>query len=64
MSDTADEIRSAQQERDATLKKIREAKAGKMNMGLENKYGQVYQRLVRLNAAPQLRKKYRDVSHG
>jgi hypothetical protein len=54
-----DEIRKAEQEMAAMLKRIREAKAGKMNSGLEATYGQVYQRLVRLGARPQVRLKYR-----
>jgi hypothetical protein len=59
MQDKSDEIRVAQQDMDATLKRIRDAKAGKMNTGLEATYGQAYQRLVRAGAKPQLRLKYR-----
>jgi len=54
-----DEIRAARQEGEALLKRIREAKAGKLNFGLEAQYGQVYQRRVRLGDAPQIRRKYR-----
>jgi hypothetical protein len=57
--DKNDEIRQARQEGDSILKRIREAKAGKMNSGLEAQYGQAYQRRVRLGDAPQLRGKYR-----
>lgn len=41
------------------LRKLAEAKPGKMTGGLEKQYGQAYQRLVRLGAAPQIRHKYR-----
>lgn len=54
-----DDIRRAEQELDATLKRIRDAKAGKMNSGLEATYGQAYQRLVRAGTKPQIRLKYR-----
>lgn len=54
-----DEVRRIMQELDATLKKLRDAKAGKMTAGMESVYGQAYQRLVRLGAKPQLRLKYR-----
>ena len=57
--DKDDEIRTAEQELAASLKRIKEAKAGKMNFGYEATYGQAYQRLVRAGARPQLRRKYR-----
>jgi hypothetical protein len=57
--DKDDEIRAAEQELAAALKRIKEAKAGKMNFGYEATYGQAYQRLVRLGVRPQLRGKYR-----
>jgi len=41
------------------LRKIAEAVPGKMTAGMEKQYGEAYQRLVRLGAAPQLRRKYR-----
>jgi len=59
MTDNTDEIRQARQEGEVLLKRIREAKAGKLNFGLEAMYGQAYQRRVRMNDAPQLRRKYR-----
>lgn len=55
-----DEIRIAQQELKALLKRIWEVKPGKPTAGLERQYGLTYQRLVRLGAAPQLRLKYRS----
>lgn len=54
-----DDIRRAQQDMDAWLKRIKEAKAGKQNTGLEASYGEAYQRLVRLGKRPQLKAKYR-----
>lgn len=59
MADREDEIRDATQDLTAWLKRIKEAKAGKQNAGLEAAYGQAYQRLVRLADKPQLRLKYR-----
>lgn len=59
VADKSDEILRAEQEMNATLKRIRDAKAGKMNTGLEATYGQAYQRLVRAGAKPRLRLKYR-----
>lgn len=57
--DKEDEIRRANQELDSALGKIKNAKAGKLNFGYEATYGQVYQRLVRAGAKPQLKMKYR-----
>lgn len=54
-----DEIRRTWSQYDAALDAIRRAKAGKANAGLEANLGNAYQRLVRLNAVPQLRWKYR-----
>ena len=57
--DREDQIRKATQDMHGMLRKIADAKPGKMSAGLENQYGEAYQRLVRLGAAPQLRHKYR-----
>ena len=59
MPDREDGIRQATQELSAAILKIRDAKAGKMNFGFEATYGQIYQRLVRLGARPQVKRKYR-----
>lgn len=54
-----DEVRRARQELAALLKRIADTKPGKMTAGIERQYGQAYQKLVRLGAAPQVRLKYR-----
>lgn len=59
MADREDDIRNTTQELDTALRKIRDVDAGKMTAGLEAVYGQVYQRLVRLGAKPQLKLKFR-----
>lgn len=59
MDDREDEIRRAEQDMANVIKRIRDAKAGKQNAGLESMYGQAYQRLVRLGAKPQVKLKYR-----
>jgi hypothetical protein len=59
MADREDEVRNARQDMSNVLRKIREAKSGKHNFGLEAQYGQAYQWLVRLGEVPQLRLKYR-----
>lgn len=57
--DREDEIRRAEQELNAQLKRIAESKPGKMTSGMEKIYGNAYQRLVRLGARTQIRGKYR-----
>jgi len=57
--DNEDEIRRTVEELDKSLNKIRSTTAGKQTFGMEAQYGQAYQRLVRLGARPQLRRKYR-----
>lgn len=59
MADLQDEIMRAKQEMAAVFRKIQDSKPGKHTFGLESQYGQAYQRLVRLGAAPQLRLKHR-----
>jgi hypothetical protein len=54
-----DEIERAQWELDKALADLTRS-GGKGGGGVENRYGQAYQRLVLLGAAPQLRRKYRQ----
>jgi flagellin-specific chaperone FliS len=59
MTDNTEEIRRAEQNMESALTRLKNAKAGKLNSGLEAIYGQAYQRLVRAGAKPQLKLKYR-----
>lgn len=54
-----DEIRRTAAEYESALDAIRRAKPGKASGGLEARLGQAYQHLVRLDARPQLKAKYR-----
>lgn len=53
-----EQVLAAQREYDAAYRALAAAKAGKLD-GLEEAFGIAYQKLVRLGAAPQLRRKYR-----
>lgn len=54
-----DEIRRAQDAFASATRSVHEALPGKPGFGNEAKYGEAYQRLVRLGVKPQLRLKYR-----
>ena len=65
MADTADQIRRAEMDLNTQFTKLgRMGSSDPLGMrnGVEAKYSQAYQRLVRLGARPQLRKKYRGQS--
>lgn len=53
------EVRRATMAMDKALADIRASDAGKMTAGQEARYGDAYQRLVRLGDKPQLRRKHR-----
>lgn len=59
MADMEDEVRQARQGYDTAFRSIKEAIPGKPGFGIEARYGEAYQRLVRLGVAPQLKRKYR-----
>lgn len=60
----SDEIRKAEAEFNAAGAEVKKALPGKPGFGIENRYGQAYQKLVRLGVRPQLRLKHREASHG
>lgn len=57
--DREDEVRNAEAEYARTLGEVKKALPGKPGFGIEARYGQAYQRLVRLGLRPQVRLKYR-----
>lgn len=59
MAVNEDEIRKAEQGYASALGDVKKALGGKPGFGIEAKYGQAYQWLVRLGARPQIRAKYR-----
>lgn len=59
MTVNEDEIRKAVNEFENSLRDVKKALGGKPGFGIEARYGQAYQRLVRLGARPQIRRKYR-----
>jgi hypothetical protein len=59
MAVNEDEIRKAENEFDNALREVKKALPGKPGFGIEARYGQAYQRLVRLGARPQIRLKHR-----
>lgn len=54
-----EEIMKAEQEHTVALADVKKALPGKPGFGIEAKYGQAYQHLVRLGVRPQIRMKYR-----
>lgn len=54
-----DEVMTAEAEFAAATANMRKALSGKPGFGVEAKYGQAYQRLVRAGEKPQIRRKYR-----
>ncbi len=59
MADIEDEVRRTETEMHGIFRKIGDSKPGKHTFGLEAQYGQAYQRLVRLGARAQIKRKYR-----
>lgn len=59
MADNADEVMAAEAEFATATADMRKALPGKPGFGIEAKYGQAYQRLVRAGVKPQVRRKYR-----
>jgi len=55
----SDEIMKAEAVHSAALAEVKKALPGKPGFGIEAKYGQSYQHLVRLGERPQIRRKYR-----
>jgi hypothetical protein len=56
---TDDEIRYAESDYNAALVNLMKCRPGKEGFGIEAKYGEAYQALVRLGVKPQLRMRYR-----
>lgn len=54
-----EEIMKAGTEFSAAHADVKKALSGKPGFGIEAKYGQAYQHLVRLGLKPQIRRKYR-----
>lgn len=54
-----DEVMLAESEYAGALSNVRKALSGKPGFSTESRYGETYQRLVRLGKKPQIRKKYR-----
>lgn len=54
-----DEVRRAEQEYVNALADVKKALPGRPGFGIEAKFGQAYQQLVRLGVKPQIRAKYR-----
>jgi hypothetical protein len=57
--DQDDEIRIAESEFNLATAVLQKCLPGRQGISAEIKYGQAYQRLVKLGLRPQLRKKYR-----